>query len=301
MIVLGNVTVTGTSARGVPAPRLAGLSLSCAAGLTLVLGSKADGAELLGDLAAGVLAPKRGTATLFDQRASSMRGHVARVGERSLLPEHATVKATLELAWALRAEALGSTASAPSTDERLARFALGHLASAQVRSLELPERRALAFCEALTGLAPVLVLSEPLAHVAAGALPAIAETLRGRVDDGAVVLVTALSDRGLPVAKQRLSLQRGVLAPALAAPQHDAPGAIRVHGTDLRPLTQVLAVHPDVHQMLWTDAPSGSPPSTDAAPHAVLTLHGPSRLALAKALQAAATAHGVALDQWELL
>jgi ABC-type nitrate/sulfonate/bicarbonate transport system ATPase subunit len=225
--------------------------------------------------------------------AHHQRGHVARVGERPCLPEHATATEVLDLSWALRAAALGSTTSAPSAQARLERFGLGHLAARQVRALAHVDQRALALCEALTGAAPVLVLSEPLAHVAAAALPAIADGLRERVAASAVVLVTALADHGLPEAVQRFALSRGVLSPLSTAPVAESPGALRVVGADLRALTQALAGNPDVRQMHWAD--------DEAQPggHAVLTLHGTSRLALARAVQTAATSQGIALDRWE--
>lgn len=204
--------------RGVWSRALKHVTLACGPGLHVVLGSSADGAEELIELAAGVASPRRGGVWLEDREPSKTPDLRRRIG--SLLGAENLTGTGAVGAWLeeLRELRRGDLAAS------LARYAPHVSRERPLASLSATERRALALAVALADPEPLsLALYDPESALVAPVRDAGLERVR-ELAQRAIVLVAVPS----VTAARRLAgtlhvLDRGVLS---RSPSHAWPNAL---------------------------------------------------------------------------
>jgi Cu-processing system ATP-binding protein len=268
----------------VPPVALAPLTTHFDAGAHAILGGKEDGPSLLLRVIAGALRLRGGSVQVLGLHAGepAARRSVAYVPLDVALPEPLRVDEALAAAARIRQE--------PSQEARarLEPFGLGALARRRVGSLARDEARAVAFAEALTSSARVLLLEEPLAWVDPRAVGYVAEALAARARGGACILVATGSLRDArALADDVLTFERGAMvrrAPAsdpvvLAGPR----GAIvRVLASDPKLLATALAAE-DAVRTVTLDA-------------SLLVAGGADVASVASAIARAALREGVTIE-----
>jgi ABC-type multidrug transport system ATPase subunit len=235
------IDLTGVVAR-VPPVALHPLTVQLGPGAFALLGGRADGPSIVLGVVAGRLPFRGGSARVlrFAPGDPRLRKSVAQVPLDVALPAPLRVGEALALAARIRGE------PAREARIRLEPFGIAALADRAIHSLSREEARAVAFAEALTSTATILLLEEPLAAVDSRALGAIADSLRARARAGACVVVATGSTRDArTLADEVLTFERGHLlrrAPAtdplvLAGPR----GAnVRVVASDAKRLATAL-------------------------------------------------------------
>jgi ABC-type multidrug transport system ATPase subunit len=277
------IELTSVLAR-VPPVALHSLTVQLGAGAFALLGGRADGPSIVLGAVAGRLAFRGGSARVlgFPPGDPGVRKSIAHVPLEVALPAPLRVREALALASRIRGE--------PGREARvrLEPFGIDALAERTVHSLSREEARAVAFAEALTSTARVLLLEEPLAAVDSRALGAIADALRARARAGACVVVATGSTRDArTLADEVLTFERGHLlrrAPAtdplvLAGPR----GAnVRVVASDAKRLATALSAEDAVR--------------TVAVEGGVLVAGGTDVVSVAAAIARAAWREKISLD-----
>ena len=241
------IELNGVLAR-VPPVALAALTARLEAGPHALLGGRADGPSIVLGVVSGRIALRGGSLRVlgFAPGDPRVRASVAYVPLDVALPSPLRVRETLAAAAQLRGE--------PARDARarLEPFGIDALADRPVQTLSRDEARAVAFAEALSSTATVLLVEEPLASVDPRALGAVADALRARARAGACVVIATGSTRDArTLADDVLTFQRGALvrrAPAtdplvLAGPRG---ASVRVLASDTKRLATALAAEDDV-------------------------------------------------------
>ncbi|MGH7271521.1 MAG: ATP-binding cassette domain-containing protein [Polyangiaceae bacterium] len=279
MITLQNVAALR------PPRGLAGISLDWGAGAHAILGAPHDGGPLLLALIAGRARPRAGRIQVLDGAPtdSAIRAQIALVPNEPVLPEALLVRETLVIAAAVRGE------SPVDARERLATLGVDALAERPVRSLSLPEVRAVALAEAVTSSrVRVLLVEEPFVAMdprAAGRIPGV---LSARTSAGwAVVVATASTRDASEIAGDHVRLVHGEMAARCVAngpPIAGRPRGARLHVAlsdvhDARALVAMLA-HDEHLMAVEQEAAS-------------VTIRGPDRVALARAAARAVEDAGV--------
>jgi ABC-type multidrug transport system ATPase subunit len=201
------IDLHGVLAR-VPPVALASITVRLEAGIHALLGGKADGPSIVLGVLAGRVRLRGGSARVLGSASGDahVRRAVAYVPLDVALPEPLRVDETLAIAACIRGEAAADPCG------RLERFGIGALAARKVSSLSRDEARAVAFVEALTSNAQVLLLEEPLASLDARAVGPVAEALRERARAGAcIVIVTGSIRDARTLADDILTFDRGTM------------------------------------------------------------------------------------------
>lgn len=171
---------------------LDGVTFDHGGGVLAVLGSRADGTSLLLDVLDGTVKPSQGRAFVLER--SPTRRSIARVAIDAPLPDALRVDEVCSLEAELRG------AAAPPAKERLAVLGIDALADRAVRSLALPERRAVALAIALTSSAKVVLVEEPLAEIDPVAASRVVDVLRARAESRCIVVTSASARDALRLA-----------------------------------------------------------------------------------------------------
>lgn len=264
------------------APALMGASLELDDGLTVVLGTAADGAATLTSLLAGESRPRRGSVTIRGRSPFDSPALRARIG--SLLADEPTWDGKLlDLLDRWRDLRGLSAQSLAQTRERL-RTGRGQGARAS-------ERRAVALELALALPEPeALVLYEPLASIARLDRAAVLGRVTERARTTTVVCITdsvrdaqALGGDVVLLDRGRFVRRPGVPLPLELAPRSQARLLVR-------------ATHPErlARELAIAEAVSGLALDTIARPQQ-LRVSGPSAAELAMAVLRAAQASGARL------
>jgi ABC-2 type transport system ATP-binding protein len=188
--VAGVIALDGVSARFAGSP-LTGVSLAWGPGVHSVVGGPGDGGTCLLALLAGLAKPRSGSVRVLDgdPRDPLVRRRVAHVPLGVTLPDGLRAGEVLDLAGLIRCE------PARPASERLAVLGVESLAARPVRALSSGEARAVALAEALTSNASALLVEEPFVSLDPRASSRLAEALRTRAREGAMVLVATASVR----------------------------------------------------------------------------------------------------------
>jgi ABC-type multidrug transport system ATPase subunit len=183
------------------------VSFSLAPGASYALvGTAADGVDLLLEALAGEVAPRRGSVKIAEGPPGPGRA-LAYVAHVPCLPEVFRVDAYLRLASRLR----GEPPALP--EDRLAVLGVAPLARRRIGGLSQEEARAVALVEALTSQASVLLLAEPLVDLDPRAVGRVAAALQARVEAGATAVVsTASLEDASALGHDLLYFDRGKLA-----------------------------------------------------------------------------------------
>ncbi len=241
------IVLEGVIAR-VPPLALAPLTARFEAGVHALLGGRADGPSVVLGVIAGSVRVRGGRAQVLGSPAGDahVRRSVAHVPlDVALLPS-LRVDEVLAVAARVRGEPARAAAS------RLSPFGLGPLAERRISSLSREEARAVAFAEALTSTATLLLLEEPFASVDPRALGHLLDAIRARARDGACILVATGSTRDArALGDDVLTFSRGALvrrAPATDALVLAGPrgASVRVVASDPKRLAIALAGEPAV-------------------------------------------------------
>lgn len=299
------IAVDNAAARSAPATKTKIVSMLRRAtftwdrGVLAIVGTAADGTIALLEMLAGRAAVDTGRVTIggHGPRAESLRSLVAYVPLDGALPDSLRVDEVCALGRTIR----GEPAMAP--DAVLAPLGLGALANRRVQSLSAAEARAVLLAIALASNARVLLVDEPLAGLDPAAPPRVIEAIRGRAAAGACVVVTTASVRDATrLADQLGVLTQGVfshLPPALA---HVGPAGAKLRvvllasrASDASPFIAALAGEGAVAAV---ETIMSSP--TPIRPGSVaVSVAGPDLLALARAVGAAASKAGAAVETIE--
>lgn len=256
-------------------------------GLNVALGTPADGARELVDLAAGAVRPRRGRVTLDGVAPHSTPALRRRIGallaEEQLLPAR-TLAESLARALELRGE--------DEHKDVLGSLGLGAWATRPVAPFTARERRSAALALALATPEPALLaLYEPLGDVDAQARSPVRERLAAWAGRSTCVLVVTSSVRdavALGGALWLLGRGRLVRAPSTATPAEVAPGApahFVVRAAEARRLATRLCGEPEVAGVEWDDQRMAHE----------LHVHGDEPNDLALAIARAARAENVAI------
>lgn len=245
------IVLDGVAARRRPLA-LSSVSLSWGPGVHAVLGGREDGGGLLLALVAGAARPRSGSVTVLGGAAGDpdVRTRVSIVPLDPALPEALRVDETMVLAATIRGE--------PARDpaERLRVLGIEALAARPVRSLSLPEARAVALAEGATSSrVRVLLVEEPFVSMDPRALALLGERLRARGADGSAVIVLTASSRDAgELTDDQVLLRRGAIvarATSVGPLPGASPGAARLRvaahdGHAARALVAALASEEDV-------------------------------------------------------
>lgn len=161
------------------------VTLEHRAGVLGVLGTRVDGTSLLCDVLDGTAKPTAGRVTVLDALPATKRALVARVSADAPLPEALRVDEVCALESTLRG------GPAPPPKERLAILGIEALLERSVRSLSLPERRAVALAVALTSAARLVLVEEPLTEMDPVAARRVADALRARAAAASIIVTTS--------------------------------------------------------------------------------------------------------------
>ncbi|AKU94255.1 ABC transporter, ATP-binding protein [Labilithrix luteola] len=208
MIVLQGVSARGEARRRMPVPMLKNVSLTWERGVLAVVGSVADGTALLLRTIAGADKVQSGRLEVLAQPPSEVQPRIAYVPQDVVLPDALRVEEVCALSAALREE------PPRPARERLAVLGLESLASRKTSSLSPVEARAVALALAVTSIAPVVLVEEPLWGLSPVAPARVTNALRARAAQGACVVVTTASVRDATrLGDQLVLLTQGVLTP----------------------------------------------------------------------------------------
>ncbi len=250
------------------------LSFALPAGVTAFVGDVADGtlAVLRG---LGELGPRSGKVRLGNRALDP--SDVAFVGLDAPLPEGLFARECVDLGAKTRKVAREDGAVL------LERFGLGALGQRRVEKLTREERRAIAMVDAITSQRRVIVLTDPLSHVAQEAAPAILRALR-ELRKSQVFVITSVSSPGLAAdyASTVVLLDRGrALAPTTTSRPLllAAQGPVRVRIVTREPMNLLREL---AREGLSTQADAG-----------YVTVTGASLAAVARAVQHAIVHAGV--------
>lgn len=202
------IALQGVSARFAGSP-LTAVSLAWGPGSHTVVGGPGDGGACLLALLAGLARPRAGLVRVLDgdPAAPLVRRRVAYVPLDVALPDGLRAGEVLDLAALIRGEPARAAA------ERLAVLGVESLAVRPVRALSPGEVRAVAFAEALTSTASVLLVEEPFVSLDPRATSRLAEALRTRAREGAAVLIETASVRdAAELGDDHTLLQSGAVA-----------------------------------------------------------------------------------------
>jgi ABC-2 type transport system ATP-binding protein len=227
------IALDGVAARRRPLA-LASVSVAWGTGVHAVLGGREDGGELLLALIAGTVRPRSGRVTVLDGVAHdpTVRKRVSLVLLDPSLPDALRVDETMALAAAIRGE------PPRAASDRLGVLGVESLATRPVRSLSLPEARAVALAEAVTSSrVSVLLVEEPLLSIDPRASVLLPQRLRARGADGCTVVVLTSSARDAgELADDHVVLRRGAITARAAAIETlssgSQAGALRVVARD---------------------------------------------------------------------
>jgi ABC-2 type transport system ATP-binding protein len=244
------IALDGVAARRRPLA-LASVSVEWGPGVHAVLGGREDGGELLLALIAGAVRPRSGRVTVLDGIPDdpAVRKRVSMVLLDPALPDALRVDETMALAAAVRGE------PPRAASERLGVLGVESLATRPVRSLSLPEARAVALAEGVTSSrVSVLLVEEPLLSIDPRAAALLPQRLRARGADGcAVVVLTASARDASELADDHVILRRGAISARADAVEAlssgSQAGALRVVARDshgARALVAALAREDDV-------------------------------------------------------
>lgn len=242
---------------GVASGALQGATLSIPGGLTVVLGTPADGTAELVPVLGGLLVPKRGNVSVGGADPSRSPATRARLGvvlqEEPQLFGRSVAQAVAAVL-ALRGEP-----GAPT--ELLASHGLSSLAAIAPEKLDPSTRRHLAFVLALAIRSPVgLVIHEPLALGPHASREATLRALWERAETGVPVVVTTASPRDASeLGGSVVVLDRGrfVRRPGTPLATELVPGAnttLLVRTPEARALGQALLSDPAVTSLEWLDS-----------------------------------------------
>ncbi len=244
------------------------LSFALPAGVTAFVGEAADGSEaVLRGL--GELAPRSGKIRLGNRALEP--GDVAFVGLDAPLPDGLFARECIDLGAKIR------KIVREDGGVLLERFGLGALGRRRVETLTRGERRAVAMVDAITSQRRVIVLADPLSHVAQEAAPAILRALR-ELRRTNVFVITSVGAPGLAAdyASTVVLLDRGR---ALAPTATSRPLLLAAQGP-----VQVRIVTSEPMNLLRELAREGLSTHAEAG-H--ITVGGTSLPTLAKAIQRA--------------
>ncbi len=287
MIALTDVTARGSSR---PRAQVGPLTLALAPGVSHALvGSAADGVELLLALIAGSTRTSRGSVTVFGQPAAPGKD-VAYAPFLPELPEPLTVAGFLLLAARIRREPMRPP------EERLSGLGCAGLARRRIAHLSPGEARAVALVEALTSRARLLLLSDPLTDMDPRVTSRVRGLLASRVADGATAVVTTASLADARALSTELHLfERGGLRGTVSAdaplPASVGPDGARllVRSGDARSLLAELAAD-ETFAEVHGHADAGT-----------LVVVGSDPVAMAAAVAAASRRANVAIEQLSFL
>lgn len=244
------------------------------AGVTAFVGEVADGTEAV-IRGIGELGPRSGKVRLGNRALEP--DDLAFVGLWAPLPEGLFARECVDLGAKLR------KISREDGAVLLERFGLGALGGRRVEKLTRGERRAVAMVDAITSQRRVIVLADPLSHVAQEAAPAILRALR-ELRKTNVFVLTSVRSPGLAAdyASTVVLLDRGR---ALAPTTTSRPLLLASQGP-----VQVRIVTAEPMNLLRELAREGLATHADAG-HVTVT--GASLAAVAKAVQHAIVHAGV--------
>ncbi len=269
------VVLQSVTARDMAGPRrrsrgtLNGISLSLGTGVFAFVGAPEDGTFALVDVLTGARAPSRGRALvagISPERSGTLRARMGVLSPEPVLPAARTVTEVVGSAL----QARGQTQARPL--EVLEPLGLEYLAGRDPRSLSFAETRAVELAIALSTPSPVLVvLHEPLADVAINLLGIVRERIRLLATSGACVVITTSSPADArTLADDIFVLHRGAVASETVA-NGLLPGSVspllvawvrpmeQTEGlAPIRLLARVLAAHPDISSVTWSDHPTVS-------------------------------------------
>ncbi len=188
---------------------LSRVSLSWGPGSHAIIGGRTDGGPLLLDLIAGRASARSGAVRVLGGAPTdaAVRTKIAYVPLEPALPEALRVHEALALAASVRGELATATAT------RLVPLGLEMLADRTIRSLSLPEARAVALCEAVSSSAVrVLLVEEPFVAMDPRAAARIPGVLRQRAADGCAIVVATASIRDAgDLVDDHVLLRRGAI------------------------------------------------------------------------------------------
>ena len=281
MIQVAEVTAR---TRGRSKVDLGPVSLSLESGTcSALVGAREDGPELLLSILAGVVAPRRGTVTV-DGSPASPRRSLAYVPAVPDLPTALDVDEYLVLSSSVRGEPHASPR------ERLALLGVTPLARRRIRDLTLEESRTVAFVEALTSKAKVLLLVEPLVDLDPRAVGHIATVLQARVDAGATAVISTASRGDARALCEELFLfVRGALKKRTDAEQEWSP--------PVGPNGARLFIRSEGARFLLAELGADPTFVTLEGEGATLVVTGKDPVAMASAVAVAARHASVELDQ----
>lgn len=293
MIVLTGVVAKGEARRRMPVPTLKNVSLAWERGVLAVVGSELDGTSLLLRIIAGADRLQHGRLEVLGQPPSEVQPRIAYVPQDVALPEGLRVEEVCALSSALREE------PPRPARERLAVLGLEALVSRRTSSLSPVEARAVALALAVTSIAPIVLVEEPLWGLSPVAPARVTNALRARAAQGACVIVTTASVRDATrLGDQLVLLTQGVLTPLSPGLAHAGQGVASVRvvlpkseGPRVDELCEILRASPVVA-------------SVEAAPFeasgaSVLLVSGPELLAVAAAVNMAIAQTKVHVDAIE--
>jgi ABC-2 type transport system ATP-binding protein len=265
------------------------VSLAWGPGVHALVGAPADGGPFLLAVIAGAFAPSAGVVRVLEGGPTDplVRGRVSYVALEPSLPEALRVREVLDLAAALRGE------PARRASERLAMLGIETLAERQVRSLSVPEARAVALCEGLTSSrVRVLLVEEPFVSLDPRAAAGFAAAARACALDSRVVIVaTASPGDASELADDHVLLRAGRVAGQAAslellAAYAPAGAQLVVVSTEPAALLAALAREPGVEGVARRDG--------------VVVARGTDAVALADAAGRAVLASGVDVSEMRL-
>lgn len=178
------------------------LTVALRAGVHAFLGRPEDGAGAALAGLAGVLPARRGSVRIHGKEPREVRARVAYVGLEVTLPDALRVREVLEVAAAIRGEAVRDPKAI------LGPLRLEGLTERPVKTLSAAEARAVAVAEALAStIVDVIFLEEPFFRFDAGAAATLLPALKAK--KGCVVVATASTRDAALFASDYVLFDRG--------------------------------------------------------------------------------------------
>ncbi len=235
------------------------LQLALGPGMHALLGTPADGTDVVVELVSGAVAPKRGRCLVHGRAPHTdpaARSRVAAVAAHDRHPPAWTVERHVKYALAARDDRRSAT-------DVLAEYELASYARRRYSRLDAAERRAVALALALSHPDPLVIAAfEPLATI--GGLPRelVVERLRARAERCVVLVCTSRATDAADLGAQVQLLYKGCLArkPGAATSRALAPGLRReviVHGDGLRDFAARILDSDAISAARWERAPVG--------------------------------------------